>query len=86
MIVYLPGVGRTAASRLGESLGREADFFTALLHDQTVTSFGRNDGCLFGVGRQATATVEIQAGRDRTRRMVVTLGILRCAQNDGKDL
>jgi hypothetical protein len=36
-------------------------------HDETVSSFGRNDGCLVsGSGEQARTTAEIQAGKDRT--------------------
>jgi hypothetical protein len=39
----------------------------------------------FGAVEQAT-TVEIQAGKDRAAMdRGDTLGILRCAQNDGKD-
>jgi hypothetical protein len=57
------------------------------IDDATVSSFGRNDVCLFRdrenrLGQRRRFRLEI-TGR---RRMVVTLGILRCAQNDGKDL
>src|SRR5260370_14199371 len=73
-------------SRLGEGLGREANFSTAA-HDETVSSFGRNDGSFF-CGRENRQRQRLRFGLERTeqRRMVVTLGILRCAQNDGKDL
>jgi hypothetical protein len=55
-----------------------------------VSGFGRNDDSWSGCEEK---TAEIQAGKDRSSRnggrnggMIVTLGIVRCAQNDGKDL
>jgi hypothetical protein len=60
-------------------------FLRCAAHDEAVCSFGRNDGCSLGLGEQAI-TVEVQAERAGRRWIVVTLGVLRCAQNDGKNL
>jgi hypothetical protein len=52
---------------------------------QSVNGFGRKWRFVVWVEGKAT-TVEIQVGKDRYSGMILTLGILRCAQNDGKDL
>jgi hypothetical protein len=56
-----------------------------LRRSQSVNGFGRKWRFVVWVEGKAT-TVEIQVGKDRYSGMILTLGILRCAQNDGKDL
>jgi hypothetical protein len=50
-----------------------------------VTGFGRNDGS-FVWWENTQRRLRFQAERIERRWLVVTLGILRCGQNDGKDL
>jgi hypothetical protein len=66
------------------SWGGEADFSALLINAKQLWSKWRF--FVWVKREQTTTTVEIQAGKAGRRWMVVTLGILPCAQNDGKDL
>jgi hypothetical protein len=65
---------------------RGADF-SAVLLTKGLSSFGRNDDAFwFWVVFDEELRVEIRVERIERRCMVVSLGILRFAQNDGKEL
>ena len=63
--------------------GGEADFSTA--GHKGVSGFGRNGDSRFG-WKEKQQQLRFGLERIGLRGMIVTLGVLRCAQNDGKRL